>query len=239
MATHYSIFAWRIPWTEALGRLQSIGSQRARHDWSNLACMQSQYWLGRCHWQADLWRSSCRSLDSWPSREPTPLHWGGWAGQTGTPGPPRTGWSSQGRCHCWSLSPFQKHPLSGLGRTSWSWGNPYHIPSCVPDGPSPPAGRPAGPPCSMCLEDWGGWLCCAWRWWWISRWWRVWVGSAGLVSPWCSLSSAQSQLVKFLDLVGLLGRWNFWMCSNDSEKKNFSSWTRTKVLREKGYIISK
>ena len=39
MATHSSILAWRIPWTEEPGGLQSIGLQRARHDWSNLACM--------------------------------------------------------------------------------------------------------------------------------------------------------------------------------------------------------
>ena len=32
MATHCSILAWRIPWTEELGRLQSMGSQRAGHD---------------------------------------------------------------------------------------------------------------------------------------------------------------------------------------------------------------
>ena len=32
MATHSSILAWRIPWTEDPGRLQSIGSQRVRHD---------------------------------------------------------------------------------------------------------------------------------------------------------------------------------------------------------------
>ena len=38
MATHSSILAWRIPWrTEPCG-LQSIGSQRVRHDWSDLAC---------------------------------------------------------------------------------------------------------------------------------------------------------------------------------------------------------
>ena len=28
MATHFSILAWRIPWTEEPGRLQSMGSQR-------------------------------------------------------------------------------------------------------------------------------------------------------------------------------------------------------------------
>jgi len=31
-ATHSSILAWRIPWTEEPGRLQSIGSQRVRHN---------------------------------------------------------------------------------------------------------------------------------------------------------------------------------------------------------------
>ena len=31
MATHSSIFAWRIPWTEESGQLQSMGSQRAGH----------------------------------------------------------------------------------------------------------------------------------------------------------------------------------------------------------------
>ena len=32
MATHSSILAWRIPWTEENGELQSTGSQRVRHD---------------------------------------------------------------------------------------------------------------------------------------------------------------------------------------------------------------
>ena len=32
MATHSSILAWRIPWTEELGRLQYMGTQRVRHD---------------------------------------------------------------------------------------------------------------------------------------------------------------------------------------------------------------
>ena len=34
-ATYSSILAWRIPWTEELGRLQSLGSQRVRHDWGD------------------------------------------------------------------------------------------------------------------------------------------------------------------------------------------------------------
>ena len=32
MATHSNILAWRIPWTQDPGRLQSMGSQRVRHD---------------------------------------------------------------------------------------------------------------------------------------------------------------------------------------------------------------
>ena len=32
MAIHFSILAWRIPWTEEPGRLQSMGSLRVRHD---------------------------------------------------------------------------------------------------------------------------------------------------------------------------------------------------------------
>ena len=32
MGTHSSILAWRIPWTEESGGLQSTGSQRVRHD---------------------------------------------------------------------------------------------------------------------------------------------------------------------------------------------------------------
>ena len=32
MATHSSTLAWRIPWTEEPGRLQSMGSQRVGHD---------------------------------------------------------------------------------------------------------------------------------------------------------------------------------------------------------------
>ena len=37
MATHPRVLAWRIPWTEEPGRLQSMGSQRVGHDCSDLA----------------------------------------------------------------------------------------------------------------------------------------------------------------------------------------------------------
>ena len=43
MATHSSI-AWRIPWTEEPGGLQSMGSQKVSHDWStNIKLSQRRY----------------------------------------------------------------------------------------------------------------------------------------------------------------------------------------------------
>ena len=36
MAIHYNLLAWRIPWTEEPGGLHSMGSQRVRHNWSDL-----------------------------------------------------------------------------------------------------------------------------------------------------------------------------------------------------------
>ena len=47
MATHSRILAWSIPWTEEPGGLQSMGSQRVRHDWSDLARCTPEFppWL--------------------------------------------------------------------------------------------------------------------------------------------------------------------------------------------------
>ena len=41
--THFSILAWRIPWTEEPGRLQLTGSQRVGHNWSDVACTHGIY----------------------------------------------------------------------------------------------------------------------------------------------------------------------------------------------------
>ena len=62
IATHSSILAWKIPQTEQPGRLQSMGSQRVRHDRASLL---SLYQGGRelmCDWElAVLW---ARILDT-------------------------------------------------------------------------------------------------------------------------------------------------------------------------------
>ena len=50
MATHSSTLAWKIPWTEEPGRLQSMGSQRVRHDWAtSLSLFTFMHWKRK--WQ--------------------------------------------------------------------------------------------------------------------------------------------------------------------------------------------
>ena len=43
MAIHSSTIAWKIPWTEEPGRLQSMGSQRVGHDWATSLSCSCQY----------------------------------------------------------------------------------------------------------------------------------------------------------------------------------------------------
>ena len=45
MVTHFSILAWRIPWTEEPGGLQSMGSQRVRHDWVINIFTSHHWWI--------------------------------------------------------------------------------------------------------------------------------------------------------------------------------------------------
>ena len=72
MATHSSTLAWKIPWTEEPGRLQSMGSWRVRHDWvTSLSLFTFMHW--RRKWQ------------------PTPVF---------LPGESQ-GWQSLVGCHLW------------------------------------------------------------------------------------------------------------------------------------------
>ena len=70
MATHSSILAWKIPWMEEPGWLQSIGSQRVGHDWAtSLSLLRTRqgkaFWVGeQClHKSRDKkgksWKLSC------------------------------------------------------------------------------------------------------------------------------------------------------------------------------------
>ena len=48
--THSSILAWRIPWTEESGGLQSMGSQRVGHDWVTKQTVNDLIWID-CFWK--------------------------------------------------------------------------------------------------------------------------------------------------------------------------------------------
>ena len=51
MAPHSSTLAWKIPWAEEPGRLQSMGSRRVGHDWATwLSLFTFMHW--RRQWQA-------------------------------------------------------------------------------------------------------------------------------------------------------------------------------------------
>ena len=45
MATHSSTLAWKIPWMEEPGRLQSMWSQRVRYDWATSLSLSLSYYL--------------------------------------------------------------------------------------------------------------------------------------------------------------------------------------------------
>ena len=111
MASHSSILAWRIPWTEEPGRLQSVGSRRDGHDWvtqspsllqgktGSFCCCLCAMPLGCSLWRIiflfvavlwNLWKMPC------------------WLPEPGNQGVP-PGWQPQKpRCHVCAPAPFQE-----------------------------------------------------------------------------------------------------------------------------------
>ena len=84
MATHSSILAWRIPWTEEPGRIQSMGLQRAGHDWrTNIFTFNRLLQHG--------WKHISYLTDSWFLLNQE--FWGSLAGSSG--------WESLLRFHSW------------------------------------------------------------------------------------------------------------------------------------------
>ena len=53
MATHSGILAWKFPWTEEPGRLQTMGWQRVGHNWAHICTLDKRKWGG---WYLVLWR---------------------------------------------------------------------------------------------------------------------------------------------------------------------------------------
>ena len=74
IATHSSTLAWKIPWTEEPGRLQSMGSQRVRHDWATSLShnLTSPFTLSASLLSSDLLSSS---PPQFPVIDCFPSHW--------------------------------------------------------------------------------------------------------------------------------------------------------------------
>ena len=110
MATHSSILAWRIPWMEEPGRLQSMGSQKIGQDWetSLFLCIWATGFSVRTNWH--------------DSPE----------GEAHLSVVPNLGWKHQRELQRWHVF-LCKHPISVLPRGWEPW------PSAVsgPEAPSP------------------------------------------------------------------------------------------------------
>ena len=102
MATHSSTLAGKIPWTEEHGRLQSMGSQRVRHDWTTSLTHSLTHSLTWCwSWNSNPLATWCKELTHW--KRP----WGYERLKAGGEGDNR-GWDG------WMASPTQ---------WTWVWGS--------------------------------------------------------------------------------------------------------------------
>ena len=62
MATHSSIIAWRIPWTEEPSRLQSMGSQRVRHHWATNIYFFSYMYIHNTYTSQNMMKDTYRNI---------------------------------------------------------------------------------------------------------------------------------------------------------------------------------
>ena len=76
MTTHSSVLAWRIPWTEKPGRLQSMGSHRVGHDWSDLTAA-ALHWASVVSQMVKNPPCQCRRprFDPWVGKLPWRKEW--------------------------------------------------------------------------------------------------------------------------------------------------------------------
>ena len=67
LATHSSILAWRIPWTEEAGGLQSMGLQRVGHDLVTQQKQQGSQWRHAGFSPAVVLGSRAQAQELWPT----------------------------------------------------------------------------------------------------------------------------------------------------------------------------
>ena len=115
MAPHSSTLAWKIPWTEEPGKLQSVGSLRVGHNWAaSLSLFTFMHW--RRKWQPTpvFLLENPRDRGAW------------WAAIYGVAqSRTRLKWLSSSRTP-WSLSGFQCNPHFDIWcpkYQTWAWAN--------------------------------------------------------------------------------------------------------------------
>ena len=119
MTVHSSILAWRIPWTEEPGGLQSTGSQRVGQDWAkhSLHLLQAKDLLElsthlspSLHWTSPIWLTVLK--DQGPPAMFPEMAWAAW--NLGKPIIPCLG-TLRLYCCPWGLSMDPAPPLSCFG----------------------------------------------------------------------------------------------------------------------------
>ena len=106
MATHSSILAWRIPWTEEAGGLQSMGPQRVRYNWAKQVLKKAFLSVGMAKSDQKVTPNSVISLEliGWRSNKKSKR-----AEPTATLVPSQNqGW----KCGCSSLMSWRKRNCS-------------------------------------------------------------------------------------------------------------------------------
>ena len=75
MPTHSSILAWKIPWTEDPGRLQSMGWQRVRHDWATSLSLFFSYSYSVLNCCSFVLRKDNDHISSWKKKSEFHRSW--------------------------------------------------------------------------------------------------------------------------------------------------------------------
>ena len=78
MAIHSGILDWKTPWTEQPGWLQSKGSQRVGHDWSDLAHAHTHHRRGmdsKPVWMEEIWRKVVGNTEKAMETHSSTLAW--------------------------------------------------------------------------------------------------------------------------------------------------------------------